>query len=132
MASHSNLAQTAPSRLDVRTGPRRDWVGEFDEHLQSENIAYLERRPMVSTAKQFICWCEMHCPQQLSAIFTDTRVQWDEDELWTLRERFLRDISPDRDLRHLERARLHRFLNYLSSMTAIDRWNNGLSTMKLV
>jgi len=94
----------------------RDWIGEFDEHLQSANIPYSERRMMLSTAKQFIRWCEIHCPERFPTIVADTRDQGGDAEGWSLRERFLSEICPDRDLRHWERARLIRFLNSFYSM----------------
>ncbi|RZI42215.1 hypothetical protein EGT07_13405 [Herbaspirillum sp. HC18] len=113
---HLNLTLSPVSQPDKRCASNRDWIGEFEEHLRSESIPYAERRMMLSTAKQFIHWCEMHYPERFPAIFTDTYAQCDDAEIWSLRERFLREISPDRDLRHVERARLARFLSDLISM----------------
>jgi hypothetical protein len=114
MALHSTITLPLTCQSDGQGAPIRDWIGEFDEHLRSGNLPYAERRMMRSTAKQFIHWCKTHCPERFPTVFSDMHDQRGDAETWNLRERFLHEVIPDRDLRHLERARLVRFLNHLN------------------
>lgn len=107
-----NIVGPFAGQLETQSA-RGDWMEMFDEHLQSKGLPYSERHAMLLTAKQFTCWCEARCREGSRVVATFAYDLDGNSEEWTLRETFLREAIPDHDLRHIERARLIRYLNYL-------------------
>ncbi|NRF67824.1 hypothetical protein HLB44_12595 [Aquincola sp. S2] len=86
-------------------------LGCFEAYLLHQEVSSSGRTTLLDAARRFLHWIEGgdDLVDRLHAADAS-------DELWRIREKFLRADCPDRDCRHDVRAHLNQFLRFLVPM----------------